>query len=32
MGAGHGGMSGRYQGLKDVALEYAFVFGELGVA
>ena len=24
-GAGHGGMSGRYQGLKDVALEYAFV-------
>ena len=32
MGAGHGGMSGRYQGLKDVALEYAFVFGELGIA
>lgn len=31
MGAGHGGMSGRYQGLKDVALEYAFVFGELGI-
>ena len=31
MGAGHGGMSGRYQGLKDVALEYAFVLGELGV-
>ncbi|WP_153774171.1 S9 family peptidase [Pseudomonas sp. MNR3A] len=31
MGAGHGGMSGRYQGLKDVALEYAFVFNELGV-
>ncbi|WP_145186232.1 S9 family peptidase [Pseudomonas sp. URMO17WK12:I11] len=29
MGAGHGGMSGRYQGLKDVALEYAFVLGEL---
>lgn len=25
LGAGHGGMSGRYQGLKDVALEYAFV-------
>lgn len=24
--AGHGGMSGRYQALKDVALEYAFVF------
>ena len=32
MGAGHGGMSGRYQGLRDVALEYAFVFNELGVA
>ena len=32
MGAGHGGMSGRYQGLKDVALEYSFVFGELGIA
>lgn len=31
MGAGHGGMSGRYQGLRDVALEYAFVFNELGV-
>ncbi|WP_263260809.1 S9 family peptidase [Pseudomonas sp. RIT-PI-S] len=24
--AGHGGMSGRYQGLRDVALEYGFVF------
>lgn len=23
--AGHGGMSGRYQALKDVALEYAFI-------
>ncbi|TCT88129.1 S9 family peptidase [Pseudomonas sp. LP_4_YM] len=32
MGAGHGGMSGRYQGLKDVALEYGFVLCELGVA
>lgn len=31
MGAGHGGMSGRYQGLRDVALEYAFVFNVLGV-
>ncbi|MBJ9977150.1 S9 family peptidase [Pseudomonas sp. S75] len=31
MGAGHGGMSGRYQGLRDVALEYAFVLEELGV-
>jgi len=26
LGAGHGGMSGRYQGLRDVALEYAFLF------
>lgn len=25
MGAGHGGMSGRYQALHDVALEYAFL-------
>ncbi|MBF7143562.1 MULTISPECIES: S9 family peptidase [Pseudomonas] len=25
LGAGHGGMSGRYQGLRDVALEYGFV-------
>ncbi|MNP63896.1 Protease 2 [compost metagenome] len=32
MGAGHGGMSGRYQGLRDVALEYAFLFKVLGIA
>jgi oligopeptidase B len=32
LGAGHGGMSGRYQGLKDVALEYAFLFKVLGIA
>lgn len=32
LGAGHGGMSGRYQGLRDVALEYAFVFKALGRA
>jgi oligopeptidase B len=31
MDAGHGGMSGRYQGLRDVALEYAFVFKVLGL-
>ena len=31
LGAGHGGMSGRYQGIRDVALEYAFVFRVLGV-
>jgi oligopeptidase B len=32
LGAGHGGMSGRYQGLRDVALEYAFVFKVWGIA
>ena len=32
LGAGHGGMSGRYQGLRDVALEYAFVFKVLDIA
>lgn len=30
-GAGHGGMSGRYQALKDVALEYAFVLKVFGI-
>ncbi|MFZ3185301.1 MAG: S9 family peptidase [Pseudomonas sp.] len=29
--AGHGGMSGRYQALKDVALEYSFVLKVLGL-
>ena len=28
--AGHGGMSGRYQALRDVALEYGFLFKVLG--
>ncbi|WP_337154039.1 S9 family peptidase [Pseudomonas protegens] len=32
LGAGHGGMSGRYQGLRDVALEYAFILNILGLA
>ncbi|MGE4408900.1 S9 family peptidase [Pseudomonas sp.] len=31
-GAGHGGMSGRYQALKDVALEYAFILKVFGMA
>ena len=31
LGAGHGGMSGRYQALRDVALEYAFLFKVLGL-
>ena len=30
--AGHGGMSGRYQALKDAALEYAFVLKVFGLA
>lgn len=30
--AGHGGMSGRYQALRDVALEYAFILKVLGLA
>ncbi|MDI6524867.1 S9 family peptidase [Pseudomonas otitidis] len=32
LSAGHGGMSGRYQALRDVALEYAFLFKVLGLA
>ncbi|PVZ13828.1 MULTISPECIES: S9 family peptidase [unclassified Pseudomonas] len=32
MGAGHGGMSGRYQALRDVALEYAFLMRVMGLA
>jgi len=31
MGAGHGGSSGRYDYLKDIALEYAFIFKVLGI-
>lgn len=31
MDSGHGGMSGRYQALKDAALEYAFIFKALGL-
>ncbi|MHB0820734.1 S9 family peptidase [Stutzerimonas stutzeri] len=32
LGAGHGGMSGRYQALKDTALEYAFVLKVFALA
>jgi oligopeptidase B len=31
MGAGHGGASGRYDALRDVAYDYAFLLRELGV-
>ena len=31
MGAGHGGKSGRYDGLRDVAEEYAFMLMALGL-
>lgn len=31
MGAGHGGSSGRYDRLKETALEYAFILDKLGV-
>ena len=32
MDAGHGGASGRYDYLKEIAFDYAFLLGELGVA
>ena len=31
MDAGHGGASGRYEYLKEIAFTYAFIFGALGI-
>jgi oligopeptidase B len=31
MGAGHGGASGRYDFLKEVAFDYAFILGQYGI-
>lgn len=32
MGAGHGGASGRYDALHDLAFDYAFILSQLGIA
>jgi len=31
LGAGHGGASGRYDHLHDIAFDYAFLLNELGI-
>ena len=31
MDYGHGGASGRFQWIKDIALEYAFIFDQIGI-
>jgi oligopeptidase B len=32
MAAGHGGASGRYDHLREVAFDYAFILGQMGIA
>ena len=32
LGAGHGGASGRYDSLRDLSFDYAFLLKELGIA
>jgi oligopeptidase B len=32
MGAGHGGASGRYDRLREIALDYAFMLQQVGLA
>ena len=31
MGAGHGGASGRYDYLREISLDYAFLLTQLGI-